>query len=127
MKGEKGRELAVIGGTSGVRSIILCTPYIFFNPHSLYTGITETDVIIFFILFLPACLAIFAAFARQRRWMLIAFFWALPYSTYVYFTPSIFYPVRGYLFSLSAWFSADDLEQTRSLKAQRFVRKSFKK
>ena len=66
MKGEKGRELAVMGGTSGVRSIILCTPYIFFNPHSLYTGITETDVIIFFILFLPACLAIFAAFARQK-------------------------------------------------------------
>ena len=127
MKGEKGRELAVIGGTSGVRSIILCTLYIFFNPHSLYTGITETDVIIFFILFLPACLAIFAAFARQRRWMLIAFFWAFPYSTYVYFTPSIFYSVRGYLFSLSAWFSADALEQTRSLKAQRFVRKSFKK
>lgn len=127
MKGEKGRELAVIGGTSGVRSIILCTPYIFFNPHSLYTGITETDVIIFFTLFLPACLAIFAAFARQRRWMLIAFFWVLPYSTYVYFTPSIFslLGVTCFLyllgFLLMIW-NKRDLN-----KAQRFVRKSFKK
>lgn len=80
----------IIGGLAGVASIVLCIIFSFLNPYVPYTGLTETDVIIFFVLFLPACLAIFAAFAKRNRWLFIAFFCALPFSAYLYFTPGIF-------------------------------------
>ena len=44
----------------------------------------------FFMLFLPACLALVAIIFSKKWLMLIAFVWSLPFSLYLVFTPGIF-------------------------------------
>ena len=44
----------------------------------------------FFMLFLPACLAIIASLITKKFLMLLAFVWSLPLSLYLVLTPGIF-------------------------------------
>lgn len=73
-----------LGVMAGISSILLWIELNFYNH--------ETDVKIntFFMLFLPACLAIIASLITKKFLMLLAFVWSLPLSLYLVLTPSIF-------------------------------------
>ncbi|MFC0562486.1 hypothetical protein ACFFH4_27035 [Halalkalibacter alkalisediminis] len=79
---------SVLGVIAGLASIILWLVFIFFNPYSS-AGI-GTILISFFMLLLPALLAVKASIQYKDFELLIAFIWSLPYSVYFAFTPGIF-------------------------------------
>lgn len=78
-----------IGGLAAVFSIVLWVILIFFNP---YNGEFQMEPFLntFITLFLPACLALGAAVATRKYFMLIAFIWSAPISTYMALTPGLF-------------------------------------
>jgi hypothetical protein len=77
-----------MGFIAGILSLSLWLILIFFNPYS--TPDPDSAVTTFFMLFLPACLAIFATVTSRKFLMLIAFLWSLPISLYLIGTPGIF-------------------------------------
>nr|WP_106781443.1 hypothetical protein [Lysinibacillus timonensis] len=78
----------ILGIVAGIASIVLWIVLVFANPYAvLGSGGTITT---FVMLFLPACLAIFASIKGKHVLLLLAFIWSLPISLYVYFTPGIF-------------------------------------
>jgi hypothetical protein len=77
-----------IGFIAGILSLSLWLILIFFNPYA--TSDPDSAVTTFFMLFLPACLAIFAILSSKYFLMLIAFLWSLPISFYLLGTPGIF-------------------------------------
>jgi hypothetical protein len=84
------KKLSLLFGIiGGVSSIILWFLLNFKNP---YSSLVTTDTIgnTFFLLLLPALLALFAAITAKRWLMLLAFIWALPISLYLALTPGIF-------------------------------------
>ncbi|WP_156289529.1 hypothetical protein [Oceanobacillus salinisoli] len=76
----------VIGGISG---IILWSILVYINPYSDSVG-ANSNIGLFFMLFLPACLAIIASFITSSILLFISFLWSLPYSLYLSLTPGIF-------------------------------------
>ncbi|PKG27598.1 hypothetical protein CWS20_17885 [Cytobacillus horneckiae] len=78
-----------LGVIAGVSSIFLWFVLNFYNPYSNLTD-SEPMINTFFMLFLPACLAIIASLTSKIFLMLIVFLWSLPISLYLFFTPSIF-------------------------------------
>ncbi|OZU89420.1 hypothetical protein CIL03_06830 [Virgibacillus indicus] len=78
-----------LGGIAGITSIALWFILIFFNPYSEAFQM-EPFLNTLFTLFLPACLAIGAAVAKRKYFMLIAFIWSAPMSTYMALTPGVF-------------------------------------
>ncbi|MFT4416795.1 hypothetical protein ACLM5H_23305 [Fredinandcohnia humi] len=79
----------ILGVIAGILSIFLWFILSFYNPYSNPTDF-EPIVNTFFMLFLPACLAIIASLKFKKFLMLIAFFWSLPISLYLIGTPGIF-------------------------------------
>ncbi|SEQ36979.1 hypothetical protein SAMN05216232_2194 [Virgibacillus subterraneus] len=79
----------VLGITAGISSIVLWFVLNFYNPYSNPTELAPV-VNTFFMLFLPACLAIVASFMSKQLLLLIAFLWSLPVSLYLVFSPGIF-------------------------------------
>ncbi|WP_188454842.1 hypothetical protein [Virgibacillus oceani] len=78
-----------LGLIAGISSILLWLILSFFNPYADPTKF-EPMITTFFMLLLPACLAIHSAVTSKHIFMLIAFFWSLPISLYMVLTPSIF-------------------------------------
>ncbi|MEH6939936.1 hypothetical protein V7056_19130 [Bacillus sp. JJ664] len=70
-------------------SMILWIILNYLNP---YSDVKETGVNIstLFLLFLPACLTIYASLNSKISFMLIAFVWSLPFSFYFALTPGLF-------------------------------------
>ncbi|MEK5520890.1 hypothetical protein [Bacillus sp. HNG] len=79
----------MLGVISGAFSICLWVIFSFFNPYSNTTDI-EPILNTFFMLCIPACLAIISSLISKKVLLLIAFIWSLPISLYVTMTPSIF-------------------------------------
>lgn len=79
----------IIGVAGGLLSIILWTIFNFFNPYSNQIEV-DPALIMFFMILLPAVLAIIASITSKPSWVLIAFIWATPYSLYLVLTPGIF-------------------------------------
>ncbi|MFB4166958.1 hypothetical protein [Virgibacillus sp. JSM 102003] len=79
----------VLGVTAGITSVVLWFVLNFYNPYSNPTEISPV-VNTFFMLFLPACLAIVASLTSKKILMLIAFLWSLPVSLYLVISPGIF-------------------------------------
>ena len=79
----------LLGGIGGFASIVLWIIFTFLNPYSNGTEMGPI-VIIFLMLFLPACLALVATISSRRLLMLLSFIWSLPFSLYVVLTPGIF-------------------------------------
>jgi len=77
--------LGLVGGFS---SIALWFLFAFYNPYSSPT--TDSMATTFFMLFLPACLAISSTITSKKSLMLIAFAWSFPFSFYLVLTPGIF-------------------------------------
>ncbi|MFD2045074.1 hypothetical protein ACFSTA_15425 [Ornithinibacillus salinisoli] len=61
----------------------------FYNP---YVNLNEIGPMgsTFFMLFLPACLAIISSLTTKQWLMLFAILWSLPFSLYFVLTPGIF-------------------------------------
>ncbi|MFD2639260.1 hypothetical protein [Piscibacillus salipiscarius] len=78
-----------IGIISGFASIILWIVLNFYNPYTNSYGV-EPVLSTFFMLLLPACVAIVASFTSKPSLLLIAFVWSLPFSLYLALTPGIF-------------------------------------
>lgn len=80
---------AKLGIISGGGTIFLWIVFSFFNP---YSGVLNTEPILntFFMICLPACLAIISSLVSKKGLMLIAFIWSFPISMYTAMTPSIF-------------------------------------
>ncbi len=74
------------------------------------------------MLFLPACVAIFASVKTKLPLLLISFIWSLPISLYVYFTPGIFsmfgVTSLAYLFSFILIFVSQKLYEMKKLREQ---------
>jgi hypothetical protein len=87
----------ILGVIAGVFSIVLWMVLVFYNPYTT-SGFDNVAVNTFFMLCLPACLAIISSFMKKKYLMLIAFIWSLPISLYLMLTPGIF-----------AWFIAPSM------------------
>lgn len=103
---------------SGIISLVLWFIFAFFNP---YAAPANTPTFITFVmLFLPACLAIYASAMVKLRLLLTAFVWSLPISLYVYFTPGIFswfgITSLAYLFSFILIFVSQKLSEMKKLR-----------
>ncbi|OOP65980.1 hypothetical protein BWZ43_23345 [Heyndrickxia oleronia] len=83
------KALKYIGVIAAILNILLWLILNFFNP---YTNHSEFGLLImtFLMLFLPACLAIFAFLLSKPFLLCISFLWSLPISLYLVLTPSIF-------------------------------------
>lgn len=81
-----GRTLSII---AGVFSMVLWIVFVLYNP---YTNSTASDAAFntFIMIFLPACLAIYASCRNKKVLMLAAFIWSLPISLYLTLTTGIF-------------------------------------
>lgn len=96
------RMYGVIGGASGVASMLLWCILNFFNP---YTGEMNGSAALntFIMLFLPGCLSLIAIIYSYRLLLLIAFVWSVLPSLYLAGTPGIFawfgVTSLGYLFA----------------------------
>ncbi|MFC4558441.1 hypothetical protein ACFO3D_09480 [Virgibacillus kekensis] len=79
----------IIGVIAGLTGIILWVILNFFNP---YSNNPEGDSITgtFFMLCLPAFVAIISSFKTSKTLMFISFLWSLPFSLYLGLSPSIF-------------------------------------
>ncbi|OZM57560.1 hypothetical protein CIB95_04090 [Lottiidibacillus patelloidae] len=78
-----------MGITGGIFSIFLWLSLNFYNPYSNPNEI-EPVLTTFFMLFLPALLAIAASFSPKPSLMLLAFLWSLPFSIYFVLSPGVF-------------------------------------
>ena len=79
----------LVGGIGGVASILLWILLSFFNPYDSQVDF-EPIKNTFFMLFLPASLALISTLTSERWLMLLAFIWSLPLSLYFILTPGIF-------------------------------------
>lgn len=79
----------LLGLSAGSFSIILWIMLNFYNPYSNPNEV-EPMLTTFFMLLLPACLAIIASITSKPSLLLIAFVWSLPFSLYLVLTPGIF-------------------------------------
>lgn len=78
------------GVISGLASAILWIRLNFYNPYSPNTLGSETTLISFLMLLLPACLAVISSATNKQWLMFIAFVWSFPLSVYLAFTPGVF-------------------------------------
>ncbi|MED4018252.1 hypothetical protein [Sutcliffiella cohnii] len=82
------KNISVVGIAGGVFSIILWINFAFVNPYNDPTMGPMLNT--FFMLLLPACLAIFSSIKLSQLLMFIAFVWSVPMSIYLIATPGIF-------------------------------------
>jgi hypothetical protein len=85
----------------GALAILLWINFAFINPYNNPTMGPMLNT--FFMLFLPACLAIFSSIRLSQKFMFIAFIWSLPMSLYMVATPGIFalYGITSVLYFVS--------------------------
>lgn len=102
----------ILGVIAGLFSIALWFVLVFYNPYTTSTS-DSVAVSTFYMLFLPACLAIISSWMNKKYLMLIAFIWSLPFSLYLAFTPGIF---SWFIASCIAYFVSFFLMLFRSVK-----------
>lgn len=108
----------LLGIIAGIASIILWFILVFANPYAPPGN--GPIITTFIMLFLPACLAIFASLKSKQALLLTAFIWSLPISLYVYFTPGIFflYGITSliYLFSYVISFVSQKIAEMKKIR-----------
>ncbi len=82
------KKSAFLGIAGGFITILLWLLFAFINPYN--TPSIEPIFNTFFMLVLPACLAVYASTKLSNRMMIIAFLWSLPLNLYMIATPGIF-------------------------------------
>lgn len=107
-----GKTALILGVIAGLFSIALWFVLVFYNPYTTST-FDSVAVSTFFMLLLPACLAIISSLMNKKHLMLIAFIWSLPFSLYLALTPGIF---SWFIASCIAYFISFFLMLFRSVK-----------
>lgn len=81
--------------------MILWFNFSFINPYNDPTMGPMLNT--FFMLFLPACLAIYSSIKLNQTLMFISFLWSLPMSIFMLATPGIFalYGITSFLYFVS--------------------------
>jgi hypothetical protein len=77
-----------VGMVGGILAIILWVNLTYINPYNNPT-IAGSLPYPFFLLFIPACFAIFSSFKYNQKWMFVAFLWSLPMSIFMIAMPDI--------------------------------------
>ncbi|HWL25117.1 MAG TPA: hypothetical protein VNR38_15475 [Ureibacillus sp.] len=108
----------ILGIVSGLTSIILWVIFVFSNPYAAPSN--GPMMVTFFMLFLPACLVLYASLKSKLVLLLIACIWSLPVSLYVYFTPGIFswfgITSLAYLFSFVLSFVTQKIIEIKNIR-----------
>jgi hypothetical protein len=91
-----------VGMVGGILSIILWVNFTYINPYNNPT-IAGPLPYPFFLLFIPACIAIFSSLKSSQKWMFLAFVWSLPMSLFMIAMSDIFsiYGVISVLYLVS--------------------------
>ncbi|MBD3918520.1 hypothetical protein H8B09_07115 [Paenibacillus sp. PR3] len=63
--------------------IVLSSILLFWNPYSSFKISTDTGMVVFMMLILPACCGVAASIFKVRYLMGIVFIWSLPYGIYL--------------------------------------------
>lgn len=84
---ETSRIIAVIGAIS---AIILSVIFLIFNPYNGNTTTVPTAMIVTLMFIVPALIVIIGSVKTKASWLFISSVWTLPYSIYMFLTPSIF-------------------------------------
>ncbi|AJY75150.1 hypothetical protein VN24_11875 [Paenibacillus beijingensis] len=71
------------GAVASVGCIILCAIFLFWNPYSRTPAGTDTVLILFIMLIIPALLGIVVSFMANRILRYMVFVWSLPYGLYL--------------------------------------------
>ncbi|MEX1031470.1 MAG: hypothetical protein WDZ91_15715 [Paenibacillaceae bacterium] len=77
------------GRLAAIVAVILSINIVFFNPYSDKVNLSELLLTIS-LMFMPACLALFAVWRKSALWMFVAFLWALPLGVLLVAAVSIF-------------------------------------
>lgn len=78
----------IIGIFGGIFAIIVWLYLTYINPYNNPT-LAGPLPYPFFLLFIPACLAIFASLKNSQKWMFVVFLWSLPMSLFIISMPDI--------------------------------------
>lgn len=82
-------RISIVGMVGGILAIILWVNLTYINPYNNPT-IAGALPYPFFLLFIPACLALFSSLKRNQKWMFVAFLMSLPMSLFMIAMPDIF-------------------------------------
>lgn len=72
-----------IGGVAAISIFILSIVFLYFNPYSNQMIDKELYITVFFMFLLPSFLAVIAAVARKKTFMIACSIWLLPGTLYL--------------------------------------------
>ncbi len=72
-----------IGGVAAISIFILSIVFLYFNPYSNQMIDKELYITVFFMFLLPSFLAVIAAVARKKTFMIVCSIWMLPGTLYL--------------------------------------------
>ncbi|EJP99423.1 hypothetical protein QCI77_16055 [Bacillus cereus group sp. MG9] len=72
-----------IGGVAAISIFILSIVFLYFNPYSNQMIDKEVYITVFFMFLLPSFLAVIAAVARKKTFMIACSIWLLPGTLYL--------------------------------------------
>ncbi|QWH18314.1 hypothetical protein EXW62_14950 [Bacillus mycoides] len=72
-----------LGGVAAISIFILSIVFLYFNPYSNQILDKEVYITMFFIFLLPSFLAVIAAVARKKTFMIACSIWLLPGTLYL--------------------------------------------
>ncbi|QEL88072.1 hypothetical protein [Bacillus mycoides] len=72
-----------IGGVAAIGTFILSIVFLYFNPYSNQMIDKEVYITVFFMFLLPSFLAVIAAVARKKTFMIACSIWLLPGTLYL--------------------------------------------
>ncbi|MEK4736833.1 MULTISPECIES: hypothetical protein [Bacillus] len=72
-----------IGGVATISIFILSIVFLYFNPYSKQILDKEVYITVFFMFLLPSFLAVIAAVARKKTFMIACSIWLLPGTLYL--------------------------------------------
>ncbi len=90
--GERGfnifKRTSFVGIIGALFAITVWVNFTYLNPYDNPTMAGPLPYP-FFLLFLPACLAIYSSLTRNQKWMFVTFLWSVPMSMFMYAMPDI--------------------------------------
>ncbi|WP_448162801.1 hypothetical protein [Bacillus mobilis] len=81
--GRRGIMKNYIGAAAAISIFILSIVFLFFNPYSKQLLDKDVYITVFFMFLLPSFLAVIAAVAREKTFMIICCMWMLPGTLYL--------------------------------------------
>ncbi|MDR6553836.1 hypothetical protein [Paenibacillus qinlingensis] len=77
------RSISHLGVYASLGSMLLCCWFLFWNPYSEVVASRDTMLLLLVMLIAPAGVGLIGSFLKNRKLLIVAFIWSLPYGLYL--------------------------------------------